>query len=236
MNNTDYSIVVPFRDEKKNLEILLPALAKVIKDQEASVEVILVNDCSSDDSLLVCKHNKLKFDKCLILELPHPSGQTGAFRAAFSLAQGEYLIRMDADLQDNPEDLPLFFEKFRQGSDLVMGLRECRKHRRLFRLASVLYDGLILLLFDTPLHTNSGSYVGFRSHLIKNIPWHPNDHRYLPLIALRRGAKNVGEVIVRHSPRVYGQSKYKPLRKILFGIPEVILFILRLNRGKYDIR
>ena len=223
------SIVIPFRDEEKNLEILLPSLAKVVSEQEFPVELILVNDCSTDESLKVCKEKLTLFDNCKILDLDQPSGQTGAFREAFSVAQGGYLVRMDADLQDDPEDLPLFFEKFRQGSELVMGLRECRKHRKLLRLASMLYDMLILLLYDTPLHSNSGSYVGFQTSLIKDIHWYPNDHRYLPLIALQRGAQNISEVIVRHSPRIHGESKYKPIRKILFGIPEVMRFLLRLK-------
>ena len=230
------SIVIPFKNEEKNLEILLPKLARVISKYQIDVELFLVDDFSNDKSLIVCERSKSLFENIKILKLNYPSGQTGAFKAAFNESKGEYLIRMDADLQDDPEDLPLFFEKFKKGSELVMGLRECRKHSRILRLTSILYDSLILLMFNTPLHSNSGSYVGFKSHLVKNIPWRKNDHRYLPLIAIRRGARNIGEVIVRHNPRIYGSSKYKPFKKIFFGIWEVIQFLIRLKRGKYDLK
>ena len=69
---------------------------------------------------------------------------------------------------------------------------------------------------------------------IYNIPWKKNDHRYLPLIAYRRGAKKIGEIIVRHNNRIYGKSKYSPFKKLIFGFPEVFFFLVRLYYGHYD--
>jgi glycosyltransferase involved in cell wall biosynthesis len=167
--------------------------------------------------------------------VPARGGQTGCYALAFEKAKGDYILRMDADLQDDPLDLPAFAAKLERGADLVMGLRECRKHPRLLKVASLLYDMFILILFDTPLHSNSGSFVAFKADLVKNIPWRKNDHRYLPLIAIRRGAKNVREVLVRHNIRVSGVSKYSPLHKVIMGIPEALRFIVRLYRGVYDL-
>ena len=101
-------------------------------------------------------------------------------------------------------------------------------------MASMIYDLLIITLFNSPLHSNSGSFVAFRAVLVKNIPWVKNDHRYIPLIAMHRGATNVREVIVRHSVRKFGQSKYDPIKKLVIGIPEVISFLIRLKRGYYN--
>jgi len=230
------TVVIPFRNEEKNLEILLPILSKAINEIKYNFEVILVDDLSFDNGVQVCELNANKFDNFKLLRLKERGGQSGAFKKGFQEAKGEYLIRMDADLQDNPMDLRLFVEKFEEGCDLVMGLRECRKHRRLFRVASLLYDLLIIIIFDTPLHSNSGSFVGFKTNLIKNIPWRKNDHRYLPLIAIKRGAQKIGEVIVRHNKRSFGYSKYNPLKKLIFGMPEVISFIFRLVNGKYNIK
>ena len=229
------SIVIPFRNEEKNLEILLPCIAENISKERENIELLLVDDCSTDNSLEICKKLIPIFKNCEIIELSVPSGQSGAFKEAFKKAKGEFLIRMDADLQDNPKDIKYFIEKFNSGSDLTMGLRECRKHRRLFRVISNIYDLMIIILIDTPLHSNSGSFVGFRTSLVKNIPWIKNDHRYLPLIAIRRGAKQISEIIVTHSPRKYGESKYKPYRKLINGIPEVLLFLMRLKKGFYDV-
>ena len=225
MNIPFCSIVIPFKDEEKNLEILLPSLAKVISSTDTSIEVILVNDFSIDNSQKVCNDYLNLFQNIQLIKLKKPRGQTGAFCAAFKLIKGNFVIRMDADLQDNPNDIPFFIEKFNEDYELVMGLRECRKHRKLFRIASIIYDLIILILFDTPLHSNSGSFVGFKSSLVKDIPWKKNDHRYLPLIAYRRGANKIGEIIVRHNNRLYGKSKYKPFKKLIFGIPEVIFFL-----------
>ena len=126
------SIVIPFRNEEKNLEILLPILSKAINEIKYNFEVILVDDLSFDNGEQVCRSNANKFDNFKLLRLKERGGQSGAFKKGFQEAKGEYLIRMDSDLQDNPMDLRLFVEKFEEGCDLVMGLRECRKHRRLF--------------------------------------------------------------------------------------------------------
>lgn len=234
MNPPFCSIVIPFRDEEKNLQILLPSLAETISSLENSIEVILINDFSMDNSHQVCSDNINLFQNIQLIKLKRPTGQSGAFCEAFKLVKSNFVIRMDADLQDNPKDIPLFIEKFNDGFELVMGLRECRKHRKLFRIASIVYDLIILVLFDTPLHSNSGSFVGFKSELIKDIPWKKNDHRYLPLIAYRRGAKKIGEIIVRHNNRIYGKSKYSPFKKLIFGFPEVFFFLVRLYYGHYD--
>ena len=141
---------------------------------------------------------------------------------------------MDADLQDDPRDLGKFLEKIDDGADLVMGLRECRSHARIMRLAGGLYDLMILALFDSPFHSSSASFVAFRSDLVRDIPFRNNDHRYLPLVALRRGAENVSEILVRHNPRQWGVSKYRPFKKLVLGVPQTLLFLVRYRLGVYD--
>ena len=228
------SIVIPFHNERENLAILLPELKSETDKHRHDIEVILVDDCSTDGSGDFATSYTSDMPSWTVLRLPERSGQTGCYKAAFEQAKGSFILRMDADLQDDPKDLPAFIEKLECGAELVMGLRECRQHRRVLRIASLLYDLLIISLFDTPLHSNSGSYVAFRARLVKGLPWRKNDHRYLPLIAIHRDAQNVSEVIVRHRERQFGESKYNPLRKVVLGIPEVISFILRLKRGVYN--
>lgn len=230
------TIVIPFYNEEKNLEILIPELLDNIKTKPKDLDIsfIFVNDYSNDNSESVINQYSDNFDRYNLIKLNKRSGQTGAFKAAFENCESEYIIRMDSDLQDHPSDLNLFFNKIiNEEPDLIMGLREARKHSKLLRISSLVYDLIILLLFNTPLHSNSGSFVAFKTEYVKNLPWYKNDHRYLPLIAIYRGATKISEVIVRHRERVYGQTNYPKIRKILFGLFEVVFFILRLRIGVY---
>lgn len=230
------SIVIPFHNEEESLKELLPSLVSVILALPVTFEVLMVDDVSNDGSVAVVKVFQQKYNEIKLIQLNERGGQTGCYKEAFKQAAGDYIIRMDADLQDDPRDLPKFVEKIHEKADLIMGLREARKHSRIIRIASSVYDLLILVLFNTPLHSNTGSYVAFKADLMKDIPFRKNDHRYLPLIAIRRGAKNISEVFVRHRARQWGVSKYRPIKKLILGIPEVFFFLFRYMTGVYDLK
>ncbi len=238
MNNQapEITVVIPFHNEEGALEPLLGSLAAALASLPCECEVLMVDDASADGSAALVREFSRAHPAFRLLQLSRRGGQTGAFARAFAEARGDYIIRMDADGQDDPQDLALFHTRIEAGAELIMGLRHRRRHRRLFRVASSLYDLLILILFDSPLHANTGSFVAFKTRLVRDIPWRKNDHRYLPMIAMRRGARNVSEVLVRHGERQFGQSKYNPYRKILLGFPELMFFLLRLLSGVYDLR
>jgi glycosyltransferase involved in cell wall biosynthesis len=227
------SVVIPFHNEEDSLAELLPELQSVLSEAGVDAEVLLVDDASTDRSASIVSEIIEGDDRFRLLTMSGRGGQTGCFKLAFAAAGGEYILRMDADLQDDPRDIPLFLQKIDAGADLIMGLREARKHTRVLRIASALFDLVILTLFNSPLHSNTGSFVAFRAEVVKDLPWYKNDHRYLPLIAMYRGATRVREVFVRHRARKYGRSKYGRYRKIVLGIPEVIWFLIRLRLGRY---
>ncbi|MCA9694383.1 MAG: glycosyltransferase family 2 protein [Myxococcales bacterium] len=229
------SIVICCHNEEASLPDLIDALVEHALPHPQVIEALIVDDHSDDRSPELLAAAAAQHPKLRHLRLPARGGQTGCFRAAFPEVRGEMVIRMDADLQDDPRDLSLFIDRINDGAELVMGLREARKHARAVRIAAALYDIGILMLFDTPLHSNSGSFVALKTSLMQDIPWRPNDHRYLPLIAIRRGAQNISEVIVRHRPRLHGQSHYKIYKKLTLGAFEVMRFIVRLRRGYYDL-
>ena len=102
--------------------------------------------------------------------------------------------------------------------DLVMGLRTIRRQNRILRIATMIYDVFVTVLFDSPLHTNSSSFIAFKAKYIKGIKLKHNDHRYLPLIAMNRGAFKLSEVIVINRERIHGHSKYGVYTKFLFSI------------------
>lgn len=237
MNDSiDISLVIPFHNEEDSLKELIPLILTSISKIPKTVEVILINDVSNDRSPEVVRHFQKDNPNIFLLELEKRGGQTGAYQIAFERAQGDYIIRLDADLQDDPKDLYKFIEHIDRDADLVMGIRECRKHSRILRFASGFYDLMILLLFNSPLHSNSGSYIAFKTKFVRNIPWQKNDHRYIPLIVMKRGAIDIREVFVSHSERKYGDSKYQPLRKLVLGIPEVFRFLIRYINGYYNFK
>jgi glycosyltransferase involved in cell wall biosynthesis len=229
------TIVIPYHNEEQALPELIRLLSTTMDASRRSFEVLLVNDASTDRSLERAQQATAGDSRYRNLTLAERGGQTGAFKAAFAAARGEYLIRMDADLQDDPSDLPLFIEKLDAGYQLIIGFRRNRQHTLLLRVATTVYDFVTSRMFRIELHSNSGSFIAFKAALMKNIPFRHNDHRYLPLIAIRRGANPVGTVDARHGARRYGTSKYGLARKLLTAAPEVLGFYLRYSRGYYDL-
>ena len=135
------TIVIPFHNEKKNLEILSNELLNALenKPKDIDVSVIFVNDNSDDGGDVYISKFINKLENFKIINLEKRSGQTGAFKKAFNQCKTDYIIRMDSDLQDNPKDLNLFFNKIiLLQPHLIMGIREVRKHRRVLRLASII--------------------------------------------------------------------------------------------------
>ena len=233
--NTLVTLVIPFYTEELSLIELLPRVKDNLEQSGIVYEVLLINDASTDGSNAVVEKFIIESkDKNFKLIRMHTnSGQTGCFKKAFSEASGEYIIRMDADLQDNPSDLYFFLEKINDNADMVMGIRENRKHSHILKFSTALYNLLIIMLYDSPLTMHSGSFIAFKSEFVKDIPFKNNDHRYLPLIAINRGANNIREIIVSHNERIYGSSNYSLLKKVLLGIPELIFFLVRLRFGFY---
>jgi len=222
-------------NEESSLPQLIQELNSVMLALDATTEIIFVDDASTDSSYDLIKQLIIGIEGYKLLQLPKRGGQTGCFQAGFSAARGEYIIRMDSDLQDDPRDLPKFYKIIKtENPDLIMGLREHRQHTRLFRLATSLYDVMILILFDSTLFTNSCSLVAFRASHVTNIKLRHNDHRYLPLIVMSRVGVKTKQLIVNHRTRKHGRSRYSTCRKLLLGPPEFILFLLRLSFGRYQ--
>tara|TARA_Y100000590_G_scaffold166989_1_gene191212 strand:+ start:9352 stop:10071 length:720 start_codon:yes stop_codon:yes gene_type:complete len=230
------SITIPFHNEEKNLEILLPKLFKnLLLLKKENFEIILVDDLSTDRSYQICNNfiRKNKKIKCKLLKLKKKGGQTGALKKAFSVARGNFIITMDADLQDRPKDISKFVKKIRSGYDVVLGFRMKRKSSYILKFSIIIYDFLLSLFINAKLKSFRAQYAAFRRSYLIGIPKYKNDHRYLCPIAIHRGASKLTEVLLEHKKRKYGHSKYQQLPKIVFGFFEVILFLIRLKLGLY---
>jgi len=228
------SFVIPFYNEEENLFEFLTLLKESIDLlEEYEFEIILINDSSSDNGRELVLDFIKDDDRFKLIDNIKNSGQTACFRKGFSIIKGEYVFRIDSDLQDDPRDLKYFISKIDQNPDVIMGVRENRKHHKLLRIATAVYSVIVIALLDSPFR-DSGSFVAFRTKYIKDLPLKNNDHRYLPLIVLERGGVNIREVIVKHSRRLHGSSSYTVFSKIFLGFPELIFFIIKLKMGFYS--
>ena len=226
-------LVIPFFNEEKNLEILIPELNEVIPILKNDYRVIFVNDGSQDQSEKMIR-DKIENISFVILTNDQNLGQTSAFQKAFDNCSGDFIIRMDSDLQDNPKDLVKFDELLKPNIDIILGYRGKRKHNLLLKIATFIFDKIMIFMGYSKLLTSSGSFIAFNSLLLKGIKLKKNDHRYLPIIAQSLGAQNNKVIKIDHRKRIYGKSNYNTLIKIFLGLIELIYLIKRLKNGFYQ--
>jgi dolichol-phosphate mannosyltransferase len=232
------SLVIPVRNEETALQDLLPAVEREIRLIRDDIEVIIVDDASTDHTRTVVKEFIQDKTNYQLLERKSLGGQTGCYHDAFKQAKGEYIIRMDGDGQDDPSDLKVFVEKIKEGNQIVVGLRSQRSHDALQIFGSRLFDLMALLFFRSPFFANSSSFVAFEASLVKDIPLtrtllFRNEHRYLVLIALSKHPGRYTEIIVKHRPRQGGKSKYSKMGKYFWAFGEFFILFFRINTGYY---
>lgn len=230
----DLSIVIPIHNEQDALPSLIAALRRNLDRLELKAEVVFVDDASTDDSRSILQQAEQQDDRLRLVTLPRRGGQTGCYRVGFGAARGATILRMDGDMQDNPDDLPLFEAKIKEGCEIVVGLREVRQHPLPYRIASRVFDLLMLVAFDSPFHENSVSFAAFKAEFVRQVQLKDGDHRFLVPIALSCGPKKVGEVVVRHGKRLGGRSKYRMLSKFASGSVQLLGVLARLKRGYYQ--
>lgn len=208
------SIIVPVFNEAENLTNLYQELSNSLEKLPYNAEIIFINDGSTDNSLAVLQKIQEADSRVIIVDFRRNYGQTAALSAGFDLAKGEYLITLDADLQNDPADIKKLLAKLAEGYDIVSGWRRQRKDRFLSRrLPSQLANALISWLTGVHLHDYGCTLKAYRREISKNLRLYGELHRFIPALAHEFGAK-VTEIEVNHRPRLYGQSKYNISRTI----------------------
>ena len=204
----DLSIVVPLYNEEKNVEPLCAQLKTALEGVGREYEIIIVDDGSTDGSFDILKRLHRGNEHLKVIRFRRNFGQTAAFAAGFDRSQGEVVITMDADLQNDPADIPLLLEKIEEGYDVVSGWRLHRKDPFLTRrLPSMIANWLISQVTGVHLHDYGCSLKAYRREVVKNVQLYGELHRFIPAIANWMGV-SVAEVPVRHYPRRFGRSKY----------------------------
>jgi glycosyltransferase involved in cell wall biosynthesis len=202
------SIVVPVYNEVGNVASLHEAIAAARDDLEPSAEIILVNDGSTDGTEQALDELAASDDRVLVAHLRRNFGQSAAMAAGFDLARGDIVIAMDADLQNDPADIPLLLDTLAGGHDVVSGWRKDRKDPWLTRrLPSNVANWLISRMTGVHLHDYGCSLKAYRREVLEDIRLYGDMHRFIPALAHWAGAR-IAEVPVAHHPRRSGRSKY----------------------------
>jgi len=203
------SIVIPTYNEEKNIPILYKELKSVLNEYQ--YEIIFVDDGSSDNTFPIIKSVAQKDKKVKLISFKRNYGKSAALSAGFENAKGDIIITLDADLQDDPKEIPRFIEKINQGYDLVSGWKFKRKDSLTKIISSRFFNFLTSMLTKVKIHDINCGFKAYKKEVLKNINIYGELHRYIPVLAFWKGYK-IGEIKVEHHPRMYGKSKYGATR------------------------
>ncbi|MCB0046635.1 MAG: glycosyltransferase family 2 protein [Caldilineaceae bacterium] len=202
------SVVIPLYNEEESIPALYERLTAALEEYGATFEIIIVDDGSSDGSFALLAEIGTRDPRYRIIKLRRNFGQTAAFSAGFDHASGDVIITMDADLQNDPKDIPLLMEKVNEGYDIVSGWRKDRQDRFLDRkLPSMIANRMISNVTDVRLHDYGCSLKAYRRDVLQHVHLYGELHRFIPALASQVGG-SVTEVAVDHHARQYGTSKY----------------------------
>ena len=219
------SVILPVLNEEENLVDMNDEITGVVEKMEIDYEIIYIDDGSTDSSFDILCSLREQNPNIKIIQFRRNFGQTAGLAAGFDHATGDVIVTMDADRQNDPNDIPMLLDKIEQGYDLVSGWRYDRQDDWLSRkLPSKIANGLISKITGVSLHDYGCSLKAFRKNVVENLRLYGEMHRFIPAIASWMGVR-IAEVKVNHRARVAGTSKY--------GISRTFRVILDLITVKF---
>lgn len=227
------SVVIPLLNEKESLRELTDSIIDVMKSYNFSYEIIFIDDGSSDNSWNILEELSSKSDTIKGIKFHRNYGKSQALHAGFLKSQGKVVFTMDADLQDDPKEIPAMYDMIMNDNfDLVSGWKKKR-------FDSVIFKNIPSKIFNFAARTTSGIKLNdfncglkaFKKDVIKSINVYGEMHRYIPILAKNEGYKKIGEKIVNHRPRKYGKTKFGPSR-FLYGFLDLLTIWFISSFGK----
>lgn len=226
----DISIIIPLYNEEDSLNELTIQIVQVLEGLENSYEICFVDDGSTDESLSRIKDLRAENQNIKILSFRKNYGKSAALSEGFKMASGDVIITIDADLQDDPAEIPNLIAKINDGYDLVSGWKKKRHDPITKTLPSKLFNFITARFTGIKIHDFNCGLKAYRKEVIKEIPVYGSLHRYLPVLAHWKGFA-IGEIIVHHHARKYGVTKYG-LRRFFDGFFDLftVLFLTRYRQ------
>lgn len=222
------SIVVPVYNEEENVRPLYEKIRAVCESIGKPFEVLFVDDGSQDGTFEVLSELREQEPHLAVIRFRQNAGQTAAMAAGFEFAQGERIISMDGDLQNDPADMPRLLEKLDEDYDLVCGWRRERQDKFWTRrVPSMAANWIISKVTGVAIHDNGCSLKAYRADVIKQVPLYGEMHRFIPAMSTVVGAR-IAEIVVKHHARRFGTSKYG-LGRIWRVMLDILAFKLILS-------
>lgn len=218
------SIVIPVMNEEENVPLLHRAISAAMQAWGKSYEIVIVDDGSTDRTFELLRQIAENDPHLRVVKFRGNYGQSAAMAAGFDHARGEVVVTMDGDLQNDPKDIPNVVAKLEEGFDIVSGWRKNRKDKLVIRkIPSKIANRLIRKTTRVDLHDTGCSLKAYRSEVVQKIRLYGELHRFIPALARIEGAR-IGEMVVNHHERKFGQSKYNITRTF-----RVIMDLMTLN-------
>ena len=201
------SVVVPVRDEERSVALLYEELEAALQPAGEPWEAIFVDDGSQDGTFSALTRLHARTPNARVVRLRRSFGKSAALAAGFAQAQGETIVTIDGDLQDDPAEIPHLLAKLDEGFDLVSGWKARRRDPWHRRLVSKIFNSVTGRVSGLRLHDMNCGLKAYRAEVVRGLPLYGELHRFIPVLAHYRGYR-VAEVPVNHRPRPHGRSRY----------------------------
>ena len=224
MENMHVSVIVPAFNEAKALPELLERIDRTLQECSDTYEILIIDDGSTDQTPEILHTLSTQYPHMCAIRFRRNYGKAAALSEGFSRAQGDFLITIDADLQDAPEEIPRFLDQLAAGTDVVSGWKQDRQDDWTRVISSYLFNAGTRFMTGLTLHDMNCGLKGYRRQVVQELKLYGEMHRFIPVIARQRGF-SIEELSVRHSPRRHGHSRYGWSRS-LSGIFDLITLVM----------
>lgn len=225
------SIVIPVYNSAQSISELISRLVATLEGRGLSFEIILVDDCSGDDSRAVIRALAARDDRIILITLDHNAGQQAAIKTGMGRSRGRWVITIDDDLEQQPEDIPVLLAEIKKGFDVVYGIPDRAGYPFYRQSGSHLVDLFFTLILKKPKNIRVGSFRVLNREIVERIIKNQTPFVYITAITLRF-TRNIGNVKVAYQPRRYGKSNYTVKKLSLLFLR--LFYYYGINRRHHD--